>query len=84
MRVRLTRTQLYQLMPYFDRVRATAAAGSPGMLVAQLWFDAHRSEYYLEPAFLDHELAKVITERGLKLSDAAPRSEVVSAGRSNS
>ena len=69
MKVRLTRLQANQLMPYFDRVRATAAQGSPGMLVAQLRFDATRQEYTLEPAFLDHDKALVLTEHGRRLEN---------------
>ena len=64
MKVRLTQKQVEELAPYFDRVRATASMGTPGMLVAQLRYDPHRDEYTLEPAFLDHDLATIITERG--------------------
>lgn len=64
MRVKLTHKQIEQLRPYFDRVQATAAIGYPGMLVAQIWLDAARGEYVMEPAFIDHDLAKTLTERG--------------------
>lgn len=66
MRVRLTAQQVQQLMPYVDRVRATAAMGTPGMLIAQIGYDSNW-HYWLTPAFLDHDLAKVITERGRAL-----------------
>jgi hypothetical protein len=66
MRIRLTAQQVQQLMPYVDRVRATAAMGNLGMLVAQIGYD-NNWHYWLTPAFLDHDLAKVITERGRAL-----------------
>lgn len=64
MRITLTLRQITQLQPYIDRVRAAAAAGDPGMLVAQINWSDKDGSYWLTPAFLDHELAKVITERG--------------------
>lgn len=62
--INLTEKQIRELMPYFDRVRAAAALGAPGMLVAQIrWCDAEQ-KFWMEPAFLDHEDATKITERG--------------------
>jgi len=61
-RVPLTPHQMKQLAPYFDLVRAAAVRGNPGMLVAQISWNREGS-YWLTPAFLDHELAKTITER---------------------
>jgi hypothetical protein len=64
MKIVLTKRQAEQLVPYFDRVRATAALGTPGMLVAQLSFDPYRMEYFMTPAFLDHDKAQLVTECG--------------------
>lgn len=61
MRIRLTAVQVRELMPYFDRVHATAVMGSPGMLVGQFGYTVDH-EYYITVAFLDHERAKLITE----------------------
>jgi len=66
MKITLTAHQVHRLMPYFDRVRATAAIGSPGMLVAQLRHDSYRGVYTMEPCFLDHDKA-------LPLEEAATR-----------
>jgi len=62
-RIRLTNVQVQQLQPYFDRVRATGALGTPGMLIAQLHQD-QEGMYWLTPAFLDRDKAKVIAEQG--------------------
>jgi hypothetical protein len=64
MRISLTETQIRQLMPYFDKVRAAAQTGAPGMLVAQVKYSRSEERYWLEPGFLDHEHAKLITEKG--------------------
>jgi hypothetical protein len=61
-RVRLTVPQVRQLMRYFDRVRAAAALGSPGMLVGQIYQDTGRLEYYIDVGFLEHDKALSITE----------------------
>lgn len=61
MRIKLNARQIEQLLPYFDRVRAAAAMGSPGMLVGQIGW-SNEGEYTIEVAFLDHDKAKVITE----------------------
>jgi hypothetical protein len=66
MRIKLTTRQVELLRPYIDRVKAAAVMGSPGMLVAQIGSD-HDGEYAITPAFLDHDLAKQITERGRDL-----------------
>lgn len=66
MRIRLTARQIALLRPYFDRVKASAVLGNPGMLVAQIGHDDD-GEYALTPAFLEHELAKQITQRGRHL-----------------
>lgn len=72
MKVTLNAAQTRQLAPYLDRVRAAAVQGSPGMLVGQISWDLE-GRYWITPAFLDHEDAKVITERGRDL----PRLEKV-------
>ena len=64
MRVNLSRRQVQELQPYIDRVRSAHALGSPGMLVAQIQWNGAEQTYWLTPAFLPHELAKVITEQG--------------------
>jgi hypothetical protein len=66
LKLRLTEAQVRALLPYFDRVWATAVTGSPGMLVAQLRHDTHHDVYTMEPAFLPHEFAKLISEKGEK------------------
>jgi hypothetical protein len=63
MKIMLNAGQVELLRPYLDRVKAAAALGSPGMLVAQISHD-QEGGYALTPAFLDHDLAKVITEKG--------------------
>lgn len=68
MRLKLTRWQIDALRPYFDRVQATAAMGSPGMLVAQLRADRDgESGYVMIPAFLEAEYAKIVTQKGRTL-----------------
>lgn len=69
MRIPLTDAQIRNLMPFFDRVRAAAVAGHPGMLVAQIrWSDQHNA-YWMEPGFLAHEHAKLIAEKGQQFFD---------------
>lgn len=63
MRIKLTTPQITALRPYFDRVKAAGAAGSPGMLVAQLTHDSDGT-YAMTPAFLDHDVAQVVTQKG--------------------
>jgi hypothetical protein len=63
-RIPLKPSQVAQLRPHIDRVRAAAVQGNPGMLVAQIQWSLIDGTYWLTPAFLDHELAKVITEKG--------------------
>lgn len=64
MRIKLTEKQIRQLGPFYDRVQATAAAGNPGMLVAQIRWDPPADSWWMEPGFLDHEHALCITEKG--------------------
>lgn len=64
MKIVLTADQVERLAPYFDRVRATGALGTPGMLVAQLRWDASRDIYTMEPCFIDHEKALLMVEVG--------------------
>lgn len=61
MRVKLTLKQVALLAPYFDRVRAAATLGSPGMLVGQIGYSPVVG-YGITVAFLDHDKAKIITE----------------------
>lgn len=63
MKILLGKTQVQQLRRFKDRIQATAALGNPGMLVAQLSWD-QEGRWWLTPAFLDHELAKTITQKG--------------------
>lgn len=63
MRLPLSFKQIEALLPYFDRVRASAAMGSPGMLVGQIGWNED-GEYAITVAFLDHAKAKMITEAG--------------------
>ncbi len=64
MRVLLSRRQVQELQRHIDRVRSAAALGSPGMLVAQIQWNDHEGKYWITPAFLPHDKAKVITEQG--------------------
>jgi hypothetical protein len=63
-RIKLTETQIRQLMPFFDRVRSAAAIGSPGMLVAQIRHSQIYQTYWMKPGFLEHQHAKLISEKG--------------------
>src|ERR1700753_3551165 len=63
MKITLTKTQIRQLTPFFDRVRATAEIGKPGMLVAQIRWN-YDQKYWMEPGFLPHEHARLIAEKG--------------------
>lgn len=62
-RVRLQPWQTRQLQTYKDRVQAAAQLGSPGMLVAQICWDNADQKWWIEPCFLPHELAKLVTEK---------------------
>jgi hypothetical protein len=55
------------LRPYFDQVNATQHTGYPGMLVAQLRHDVASGNYWMEPAWLDHDIARRIEERGKEI-----------------
>jgi hypothetical protein len=63
MKLTLNAKQIQALQPYVNRVRNAAVLGSPGMLVGQISWD-QEGRYWITPAFLDHELAKIITEQG--------------------
>ena len=63
MRITLTSKQIRELLPFYDRVLATAVAGNPGMLVAQIRKNQD-GQWWMEPGFLDHEHAKLIEEKG--------------------
>lgn len=63
MRINLTVKQRQALQPLRDRVKAAAHTGYPGMLVAQICYN-QEGDCWLEPGFLDHEHAKLITEKG--------------------
>ena len=63
-KISLTETQVRQLAPFFDRVQATAALGKPGMLVAQVRWSYQDQRYWMEPGFLPHEHALLISEKG--------------------
>lgn len=63
MRITLTQKQITQLLPYYDRVKASAVAGSPGMLVAQICRNQD-GKWWMEPGFLEHEHALCITGKG--------------------
>lgn len=63
MKIRLNQRQTQLMQPYLDRVKAAYAMGSPGMLVAQVSHEAG-GFVTLTPAFLDNDIAKLITEKG--------------------
>lgn len=51
MRIPLTRSQVQQLTPYFDRVRTAAQLGAPGMLVAQISWNQAEELYWMTPGW---------------------------------
>lgn len=63
MRIELTPRQRSALLPFVRQVRDAAAVGTPGMLLAQVCWEAPLDEWWLEVGFLRHEFARVITER---------------------
>lgn len=63
-RITLTGHQVRYLQPYKDRVQAAAQLGSPGMLIAQIHWNNATGQWWMTPAFLPHEHAKSITEKG--------------------
>jgi hypothetical protein len=71
MRITLTQKQITQLLPYYDRVKASAVAGNPGMLLAQIRRNQD-GKWWMEPGFLDHEHALRITEKGQSLPEPPP------------
>ena len=64
LRINLTSGQALQLESYLARVNQASALGSPGMLVAQIRWDRIEGKCWMEPAFLPHEHAKLITGKG--------------------
>lgn len=64
MRITLTAKQVTQLRRFFDRVQQASENGSPGMLVAQIRWSTAEQRFWMEPGFLDHAHAKLITEKG--------------------
>jgi hypothetical protein len=64
MRIRLHPSQIEALRPFYDRVQAAAQLGRSGMLVAQVRWDNQEGKWWLEPGFLAHEYAQLITEKG--------------------
>jgi hypothetical protein len=66
-RVQLTPLQVFELAEYFDRVKAEATLGTPGILVAQLTYD-QEGHYWMHPAFLPHDLAQLIASKGKTVS----------------
>lgn len=71
MRITLTDKQIRQLVPFYDRVQATAVSGHPGMLVGQIRRN-NEGDWWMEPGFLNHEHAKLITEKGQDVVRSAP------------
>lgn len=67
MRIPLTHKQVQMLTPYFDKVRSTRRTGRPGMLVAQLRHSDTDGTYWMEPGWLDHEVASLIEEQGREI-----------------
>lgn len=63
MKIILTKRQVRMLLPFKDRVQAAAMMGSPGMLIAQISWN-NEGRYWMTPGFLEHEYAKLITEKG--------------------
>jgi len=71
MKITLTEKQIRGLVPYYDRVQASAVAGNPGMLVAQIRRNGD-GKWWMEPGFLDHAHALCITEKGQVCSPMLP------------
>jgi len=63
MKLLLTEKQIRDLMPFYDRVKCAAIMGEPGMLIAQIRWNGD-GKWWMEPGFLDHEHAKMITQKG--------------------
>src|SRR5689334_18462523 len=76
MKITLTEKQIRGLIPYYDRVQASAVAGNPGMLVAQIRRNSD-GKWWMEPGFLDHQHALCITEKGQVCPPAHPPKEPV-------
>jgi hypothetical protein len=69
-RIPLTHKQVDALRPYFDKVRSTRGSGRPGMLVAQLRWSSADGAYWMEPGWLEHEVAALIEQRGREVDGA--------------
>lgn len=81
MKLWLTDFHNKQLKPYIDRVRTAAAADVPGMLVGQIECGANNC-CWITPAFLDHDAAKVIAEKGRDIHVAPKPIEIGDVGDS--
>lgn len=80
MRIPLTHKQVDALAPYFDKVLMTKHTGRPGMLVAQLRHSTTDGTYWMEPAWLEHDVATLIEEQGREVGGAkelSPETEAV-------
>jgi len=66
LQVNLSTRQVRDPQAYIDRTRSCAKLGSVGMLVAQIRWD-QEGRVWLEPAFLEHTHAKILTEHGKTL-----------------
>ena len=64
MRISLTPYQIRKLLPFYDRVESAAVRAAPGMLLAQIRWDERGGKWWMEPGFLQHEDAKLITGKG--------------------
>lgn len=63
LRIPLSPVQAQLLEAYFERARQESSKGTPGMLVAQISCDVE-GHCWLYPAFLPHELADMISQKG--------------------
>jgi hypothetical protein len=68
LRIALTYEQARALRPYFERVKAAVDAGQPGMVLAQLIHDRETGHYWMEPAWLDPEVARRIEQQGQEIA----------------
>ena len=71
MRIPLTNKQAQMLSAYFEQARTAARSGNPGMLVAQLRHSDAEGTYWMEPGWLEHEIAMRITEKAREVSTSA-------------
>jgi hypothetical protein len=68
MRLPLSNQQIEALRPYFRRVKAAVDAGQQGMVLAQLIHDRETGSYWMEPAWLDPEVARRIEQQGQEIA----------------